>query len=278
MLKSLKAAGVDEITNEDIKLIETLSPGLILKTLQNIWMEEKCPENFRHAIIHLFPKPQKPGKPKDFRFQKNYRPISLLVTFRKLYEAILSIRVLNTVRLQKSQFGFLRGRSTLDCIFLLRETILEARYARKWKKGGRNQKLFVAFLDIKGAFDRVLREILWRKLSNRYGIRGKLLRVIIDLFSCIKGRAAFKGMMTRWFSISTGVLQGSVLGPTLFLLFIDDLLEELQKTNLGISFNNLILPVLAYADDITLMTLLERELQKLLDICREWALRNKMPF
>ena len=241
-------------------------------------MEERCPENFRQALIHLFPKPPKFGKRKDLRFQKNYRPISLLATLRKLYEAIISARVMKTVRLQKSQFGFLRGRSALDCIFLIREAILEARYVGKWKKDGRNQKLYTALLDLKAAFDRVIREMLWRKLSNRFGIRGKLLRVIIDLFSRIKGRAVFNGMMTRWFSISTGILQGSVLGPTLFILFIDDLLEELHKTNLGISFYNLILPVLAYADDITLMALRARELQKLLDICSIWTFNNGMIF
>ena len=134
MLKNLKAAGVDEITNEDIKFIENLKPGIILGTLQKIWMEETCPDNFRQALIHLFPKPQKPGKSKDYRYQKNHRPISLLCTIRKLLEAILSRRILNSVRLQKSQFGFLPGRSTVDCIFILREAILEARYIRRGKK------------------------------------------------------------------------------------------------------------------------------------------------
>ena len=67
-LKNLKAAGIDEITNEDIKMVENLSPGLILNVLQCIWIQEDCPESFRKSIICLFPKPQKPGNKYDHRF------------------------------------------------------------------------------------------------------------------------------------------------------------------------------------------------------------------
>ena len=57
-LKNLKAAGIDEITNEDIKIVESLKPGLVLNILQRIWIKEICPDNFRKAITHLFPKPK----------------------------------------------------------------------------------------------------------------------------------------------------------------------------------------------------------------------------
>ena len=74
-LKNLKAAGVDEITNEDLKYIEQLRPRMILNILQGIWRDEIYPNRFRQSLIYLFPKPQKPGKWKDPCFQKNYRPI-----------------------------------------------------------------------------------------------------------------------------------------------------------------------------------------------------------
>ena len=83
-LKNMKAAGLDEITNEDIKLIEMLRPGLIHTVLQKIWEAEKCPIEFCQSIFHLIPKPGKPGKSKDLRLQKNYRAIALLSTIRKL--------------------------------------------------------------------------------------------------------------------------------------------------------------------------------------------------
>ena len=119
MMKNFKAPGFDEITNEDIKLIEHLKPDLIHSVLQRIWESETCPDEFRRSIIYLFPKPSNLGKEKDHRFQKNDRPISLLPTLRKLYEVILSSRLLNILKLNKTQFGFLKGKSTSDCIFLL---------------------------------------------------------------------------------------------------------------------------------------------------------------
>ena len=182
------------------------------------------------------------------------------------------------VSLNQAQFGFLKGRSTLDCLFLLREAILEARYYCTGIMGGKHQKLFAAFLDFKGAFDRMPRELLWSKLQMRFGISGKLLRVIIDLFSEITGHAVVNGLATRTVNIFSGVLQGSVLGPILFLLFIDDLVEALHESGLGIPLNKFIMSVLAYADDITLMSLKVDKLQSLLDICFTWAENNGMEF
>ena len=69
-----------------------------------------------------------------------------------------------------------------------------------------------------------------------------------------------------------------MLGPTLFLLFLDDLLEELHESGLGISMKEFLLSVIAYADDITLLSLKTNKLQRLLDICYSWATANGMTF
>ena len=277
-LKSMKAAGLDEITNEDIKLIENLRPGLIHTVLLKLWEEENCPLGFRQSLLHLISKPGKPGKRRDLRLQTNHRPIALLSSFRKLYEVILSSRILKHVSLNQSQFGFLSGRSTSDCIFILVEAILQARYTTRGPRDGTNQRLYTAFLDFKGAFDNVPRGRIWEKMHDRFAIRGKLLRVIIDLYKDTSGLAIVNDLYTRTFSISSGVLQGSVLGPTLFLLFLDDLLEELHKTRIGISMGGFILSVIAYADDVTLLSLKPSNLQRLLNICNSWAKRNGMTF
>ena len=277
-LKNMKAAGLDEITNEDIKLIDNLRPELIHLVLQKMWNMESCPAGFRQSIFYLFPKPGKPGRPKDLRQQKNYRPIALLSAFRKVYESILSSRILNSVTLNLSQFGFLPGKSTSDCIFLLVEAILEARYAVRGPKKGTFQRLYAAFVDFKGAFDCVFRDLLWQKMATRFGIKGKLLRVIMDLYTDTTGRAIINDLTTESFSIHSGVLQGSVLGPTLFLLFLDDLLEDLHASKLGISMGLFILSVIAYADDVTLLSNSQNNLQQLLDFCSCWAIKNGMSF
>ena len=68
------------------------------------------------------------------------------------------------------------------------------------------------------------------------------------------------------------------MDPTLFFLFLDDLLEELHKTRIGISMGGFVLSVIAYADDVTLLSLKPSNLQRLLNICNSWAKRNGMTF
>ena len=155
---------------------------------------------------------------------------------------------------------------------------MEARFIHKGISGGSNQKLYTAFLDFQRAFDSVPRRRMWRKLHERFGISGKLLRVIMDLFTGITGEAVVNGGLTRVFPISSGVLQGSVLGPLLFLLFIDDLLGKLNDSAGGIAIADSILSVIAYADDVTLLSLKVKKLQRLLDICNNWAINNDMNF
>ena len=115
-------------------------------------------------------------------------------------------------------------------------------------------------------------------MYDRFCIRGKLLHVIIDLYKDTTGLAIVNKLHTRKFSIFSGVLQGSVLGPTLFLLFLDDLLDELHKARIGIPIGDFILSVIAYADDVTLLSLKASKLQRLLNICNSWAKRNGMTF
>ena len=82
--------------------------------------------------------------------------------------------------------------------------------------------------------------------------------------------------MTTWFRVNSGVRQGDPLSPSLFSLFINDLIKDIKRSNLGVSIGNDKVSILAYADDIVLLAESEAELQRQLDILYEWCGKWKM--
>ena len=137
--------------------------------------------------------------------------------------------------------------------------------------------MYLCFLDLRKAFDTVTRNLLFHKLA-RVGVRGKILRVIQNLFSQNKANVLVDGFLSPDFSINRGVLQGSKLGPILFNLFINDLLDELNRSDQGATIGPVHIAALGFADDIVLVSETPLKLQNLLNICHSWAQKNRMTF
>ena len=148
----------------------------------------------------------------------NYRPISLLSSISKILEKFVSNQLVNHLEYNKllyeHQYGFQRGKSTVHNLTHLTNFVSRELNEKKFVIG--------VFLDLKKAFDVVNHEILLKKLK-KLGLNG----VVLEWFtSYLEGRSQcvdINGHLSKEISIDISVLQGSILGPLLFLCFINDL-------------------------------------------------------
>ena len=176
------------------------------------------------------------------------------------------------------QAAYRKNRSIFDHFLVLHELFLEYRYCKLGPRGGKSKRpLYLCFLDFRKAFDTVTRNILFSKLCTA-GVRGKILRVIQNLFSRNPANVLLEGFLSPEFTINRGVLQGSKLGPILFNLFINDLLVDLNHSKLGATVGPVHIAALGFADDIVLISDKPLNLQHLLNKCTSWAKKNGMAF
>ena len=132
-------------------------------------------------------------------------------------------------------------------------------------------------MDLRKAFDTVPRKLLFAKLAA-LGVKGKFLEVIKDLFTGTSARIRIGDYDSPSFEIQSGVMQGSKLGPLLFIIFLNDLLIDLESEGLGVMVGELKISSLCFADDIMLLTDCPKNLQKLINICGMWSINNGMRF
>ena len=253
-----KAPGPTGIPNE---LLVPYSTSLVqcLAFLFNKILRAGCvPKAW--TVAHIQPVPKKG----DLKLISNYRPISLTENLRKLFERIILDRVRSVVEpLSASQGGFRRKRSTLDQIATLQELLMKS------------ENRHIVFLDIRAAYDSVDRCLLWMKLNQRNCPR-YLSDVLKALFDRNTAKVVLRGYQSCSLPFEMGVLQGSILSPLLYSLFIDDLTESLVcvKTKL----RNQTMPCLMYADDIAIVTSTHEEMTEALSSCEMHSIRNNYRF
>ena len=139
----------------------------------------------------------------DPKLPENYRPITILSCFGKLFTSIINNRLNKFAEnhniITSSQAGFRKQHSTTDNIFIIKSLIDIVRSGKK--------KLYCCFVDFKQAFDTVWRDGLWSKLVQ-YRINGKCFKVIHNLYKDIKSKVMTNEGTSNYFSCNVGVRQG----------------------------------------------------------------------
>ena len=228
-LKIGKSPGPDQIHPRVLKECAEAFKKPLKKIFISSFESGKLPEDWKQAeVCAIFKK----GSRKSCN---NYRPVSLTSIVCKLMESIirdvLMSYILNNDLLSPKQYGFVTGRSTvLQLLHVL----------DKWTEALDNgEQIESIYMDFQKAFDTVPHRRLLRKLQS-YGIKGKLLRWLQDFLSNRQQKVKVNRSLSSATSILSGIPQGSVLGPMLFIFFINDLPDDIKSE------------VLLFADDTKL--------------------------
>ena len=240
VISSLNPSTASGPDNIPVCVLQNCSPELssILSKLFNKCLSEsrfpscwKCP-----SVVPIY---KNSGERSDFN---NYRPISLLPIVSKVFERLLNDHLVSHLEnlglFCDKQYGFRKHRSTADLL-----TVITERFFRALNRLGGAR---VIALDISKAFDKVWHSGLLHKLQS-YGVKGPLLDIIASFLSNRKIKVVLDGAASSIYSINSGVPQGSILGPILFLIFINDLPDSVLSS------------LAIFADDTSLYSCIERK-------------------
>lgn len=253
------ASGPDKFP---IKIIKECKHELA-KPLYIIWKRSletgEIPDKYlEQTIVPIFKK----GSKSD---PANYRPVSLTSHILKIFERIIRKRLVEYIDknniIVKEQYGFMHGKSCTTQLLSHFEKILEIL--------DNNSNADVIYLDFAKAFDKVDHAILLKKL-NSVGITGNLLTWLKSFLSNRKQYVIVENQKSIPEKVLSGVPQGTVLGPLLFILYINDIVKVIKHSYIKI-----------FADDSKLIKIInsleDRELlDEDLQAVIEWALKNKM--
>ena len=226
----------------------------VTQLFNNCYNKGCIPEIWKEARITAL---HKKGPVTD---AENYRPISLTSILCKIYERFIRSHMLDHVgaSLTNQQHGFVSGRSCLsnllECMDIVNKIIADGDFVD------------ILYLDFQKAFDTVPHRRLLAKLES-YGIKGKTLNVLTDFLSGRTFNVKVGDSLSDTHHVTSGIPQGTVLGPLLFILYINDLPEGISNY------------ISLFADDVKIITksstaaINQEDLDKLCEWQNKWLLR-----
>ena len=255
-----KTGGIDKI---NMKVIKKLS-NLIAYPLQHIFnlciLYEKWPDCLKQAeIIPIY-------KNGDKHYTTNYRPISLISNIAKIFEKLIHIRIVKFLTkfkiLSDGQFGFRKNIGTKEVLAKITNIL--------FNKIDNGLPTIVTYLDLAKAFDTINYNILFHKLIS-YGLRGKILGLLRNYLSDRKQKLIVNETDSSLTEVTIGVPEGTILGPLLFIIYINDIFNVLPINS-----------IISYADDTAIIvsekswSLARDKMVQYLSLAYKWLNANQL--
>ena len=258
-LKINKSPGIDGIHPRVLKEIAEVISDPIALIYKKSLDESELPRQWKDAEITPIYKKEQRNLP------KNYRPVSLTSIICKILEKLIVEEIINHIKTNKlhceQQHGFTSNKSTVTNLLETLNVITEAQM--------HGIPVDILFLDYQKAFDTVPHKRLIKQVES-FGITGKALEWIKSFLSDRRQRVRVNSSTSTWKPVVSGIPQGSILGPILFTLYVNDIPSQLQSI------------IAMYADDTKLFSALLSEnpnnLVGDLQVLEEWSKRFQMKF
>ena len=262
-----KAPGLDHISSKMIKNAGPLAKQVLLNTINGCLKAEFFPDEWKVGEAIFIPK----GDGRDPKMASSFRPITLLPIPGKIFERILKYRIEEHADmggedlLGKDQFGFTRGRSTIDALKQIQEAIMNKH---------KLDRVIMLSLDIKSAFDNAWWPAILHTM-NKLNFPKGLINLTVSYFQNRSIKSTY-GRHSAQKRLSKGAPQGSAISPTYWLIVLSDLLLKLDLASIPK------LVVTTFADDVSLVAAhrniesLLSLVQDILDRIQQWCRDHKL--
>ena len=253
-----KAAGIDNLTIEHVQHAHPIIVTILKRLFSCMVNYGVVPDLFGQGLTVPLIKDHENNS--NNKTLDQFRAITISPVISKIFELCIFRNYSDYFVTNPAQFGFKKQLGCRHVIYCVKQIV------DHFSRSG--STVNICTIDISKAFDKINYYILFSKLLKRH-VPKNIVHTLVDWYTNSYIYVKWSGVISTCYKISSGVRQGGVLSPVLFNLYVDDVLVDLQRSQLGCVVKEHVLNSFMYADDLIILSILVSDLQRLIDIAVE---------